>query len=275
MGEAMNEELMKLIAQMNGGYYIDPDSGRMYQAQYSGGTEATEPQLQGFIGTDATYDGKGFSVGTPVTHYDLSGNKGMSYNVPKPEPMFDGLGDFIKSIAPVVLAAAGMNYAFPNGGVGFGGNLPIDAGGGGAGMDIGAGAGGSGGGFEAAPWTSAAADSQAANQALGLGANSAFSGGVSGIPASGSSWLSTIADAVGGKGNLQLLGALGGGLLGGTSKPATNQTTQRMDPRMDSYVYEGLLPRVNSLYQSQLDPNSQYQKDRAALKGKAKGLLGI
>lgn len=270
MGEAMNEELMKLIAQMNGGYYIDPDSGRMYQAQYSGATEATEPQLQGFIGTDATYDGKGFSVGTPVTHYDLSGNKGMSYNVQEPEPMFDGFGDFIKTIAPVALAAVGMNYAFPNGGVGFGGNLPIDAGGGGAGMDIGAGAGGAGEGFGSIPTD---------------GLNGAFlgEGTTSGIPAwdkaltgsSGGSWLSSIANAVGGKGNLQLLGALGGGLLGGTSKPATNQTTQRMDPRMDAYVYEGLLPRVNSLYQSQLDPNSQYQKDRAALKGKAKGLLGI
>lgn len=259
----LTQDQINQIVKLNGGMWTDPQTGRVYMPQYSGGSEAAPPELQGFIGSDVATN-NGFSVGTPVSHYDLSGAKGMSYNVPEPEPMFSGVGDFLKSIAPVVLAAVGMNYAFPTSG-GSLSSLPLDVGGGGSGADMGA----FGGGGDVPGVFNAAKDSQLANEALGLGANSAFSGGV------------TLGGASGGGGGFGSLGTIGqlataaGGLLGATQKPPTQKNSQRMDPRMDEYVYGGLLPRVNTMYQGQLDPNSQYQKDRLALKNKARGLLGI
>lgn len=296
----LTQDQINQIVKLNGGSWVDPSTGRLYMAQYTGGTEAAPPELQGFIGTDSASKDGYFSVGTPVSHYDLQGNKGMSYNVPEPEPMFSGIGDFVKSIAPVALAAFGMNYAFPTAG-GSLSSLPLDVGGGGSGADMGAfGGGGAGGpdilskaaldgtnafgansipgaygmGVEAAaPLSKAALDGTTA-----FGANSVADAYYLGAPAaSGGSWMSKIADAVGGKDNLRLLTSLGGGLLAAGSDAPQSTRQSKMDPRLDPYVFgeQGVVPRASLLYDQRTAPNSQAMTDRAALRARAKGLLGI
>jgi len=295
----LTQDQINQIVARNGGMWTDPETGRLYMAQYSGGSEAAPPELQGFIGSDVATN-NGFSVGTPVSHYDLSGAKGMSYNVPEPEPMFSGVGDFLKSIAPVVLAAVGMNYAFPTSG-GSLSSLPLDVGGGGSGMDIGAtGAEGWGGpdilsksaldgtnafgansipgaygmGVEAAaPLSKAALDGTTA-----FGANSVADAYYLGAPAAtGGGWLDKIAGAVGGKDNFKLLGSLGTGLLAAGSPAPQSTRESKMDPRLDPYVYgdKGVIPMASLLYQNRTNPTSQTMTDRAALRARAKGLLGI
>lgn len=295
----LTQDQINQIVKLNGGMWTDPQTGRVYMPQYSGGSEAAPPELQGFIGSDVATN-NGFSVGTPVSHYDLSGAKGMSYNVPEPEPMFSGVGDFLKSIAPVVLAAVGMNYAFPTSG-GSLSSLPLDVGGGGSGADMGAfGGGGAGGpdilskaaldgtnafgansipgaygmGVEAAaPLSKAALDGTTA-----FGANSVADAYYLGAPAaSGGSWMSKIADAAGGKDNLRMLAGLGGGLLSAASPAPQSSRTSRMDERLDPYVFgeQGVIPRAALLYDQRTAPTGQTMTDRAALRARAKGLLGI
>lgn len=255
----LNNELMQKIAALNGGVYTDPATGQTYIANYSiGGAMGEGSQGDSVLsGYTQSLNPNQFTKGNMQESFDTSGasqgqfkNEGISW------------GDIAKQLAPVVLPMlGGMAYT----GTGLFSGAPVmgDGGAGGIGESLGAG----GGGGDVPGVFNAAKDSQLANEALGLGANSAFSGGVN---------LGSAAKASGlGLGTIGQLATAAGGLLGATQKPPTQKQSQRIDPRMDEYVYGGLLPRVNTMYQGQLDPNSQYQKDRAALKMKAKGLLGI
>lgn len=295
-------QINQIVAQ-NGGTWTDPETGRFYMPMYSGGTEAAPPELMGFVGSDGRAD-SGLVVGTPVTQYNTSGQKMMSYNVPEPEPMFSGVGDFLKSIAPVALAAFGMNYAFPTGDGGWLGNA---VGGGGGGADFGAvGGGGAGGGAELAgetlskaaldgtnafgansvpgayplgsPSTGGVLSKAALDGTTAFGANSVADAYYLGAPAaSGGSWLSQLSNAVGGKDNLRLLGSLGAGLLAAGSPAPQTTRESKMDPRLDPYVYgeKGVIPMASLLYQNRTNPTGQTMTDRAALRARAKGLLGI
>lgn len=256
----LNNELMQKIAALNGGVYTDPATGQTYIANYSiGGAMGEGSQGDSVLsGYTQSLDPNQFTKGNMQESYDTFGasqgqfkNEGISW------------GDIAKQLAPVVLPMlGGMAYT----GTGLFSGAPVMGDGGAGGLGESLGAGGGGGGEEFV--FNAAKDSQLANVG-GLGANSAFSGGV------------TIGDKVYnaasglGLGGIGQLATAAGGLLGATQKPPTQKNSQRMDPRMDEYVYGGLLPRVNTMYQGQLDPNSQYQKDRLALKNKARGLLGI
>lgn len=275
------------IVAKNGGMWTDPETGRFYRAQYSGGSENGSNELEGFIGSDVANNSGYFSVGTPVSHYDVTGNKlGNSYNVQEPQPMFSGVGDFLKFIAPVA-GAAGLGWLASGAGLGAATNGAFLGEGVASGVPAWDGA-MTMSGIEPGMYSAAADGAGGYISDTPEALNGAFlgEGTTSGIPAwdkalttasSGGSWLDKLAGAVGGKENLRLLGGLGSGLLSAAS-PAPQSTRQsQMDPRLDPYVFgeQGVVPRASLLYQNRTNPTSQTMADRAALRAKAKGLLGI
>lgn len=270
----LTQDQINQIVARNGGTWTDPQTGRVYMAnhKYGGSSENGDWQygmanpVENIVGS---VDGK-FGVGNMITNVDpVTGKETDPFK-------HEGVnGDLMKAIAPIALAAGAGWLA--SGGLS---NLPFDVGGGGAdAAPLGA-----GGGYDVPATFNAAKDSQLAYglpEAMAPGAtgvNSAFSGGVSGLPAaSGGGWMSTLANAVGGADNLKLLGSLGTGLLAAGSPAPQSTRESKMDPRLDPYVYgdKGVIPMASLLYQNRTNPTSQTMQDRAALRARAKGLLGI
>lgn len=265
----LTQDQINQIAKLNGGTWTDPQTGRVYMAQY-GSTGGVEQGGTNFLENIIGSQGGNFTQGNMISAVDPNtGKESADYLNPKSTLWKDAL----EFVGPPLMAA-GVGY------MASGGNLPFDAGGGGSGADMGAlGGGGAGGGYDVPATFNAAMDSQLANSTLGLGANSAFSGGVAGIPAAsgGGGWMSSLANAVGGSDNLRLLGSLGGGLLAAGSDAPQTTRQSKMDPRLDPYVFgeQGVVPRASLLYDQRTNPTGQAMTDRAALRARARGLLGI
>lgn len=284
----LTQDQINQIAKLNGGTWTDPQTGRVYMAQY-GSTGGVEQGGTNFLENVIGSGSGNFTQGNMISAVDPNtGKESADYLNPKSTLWKDAL----EFVGPPLMAA-GVGY------MASGGNLPFDIGGGGSGMDIGAaGAEGWGGpdilskaaldgtnafgansipgayGVEAAaPLSKAALDGTTA-----FGANSVADAYYLGAPAaSGGSWMSKIADAVGGKDNLKLIASLGGGLLAAGSDAPQTTRQSKMDPRLDPYVFgeQGVVPRASLLYDQRTNPTGQAMTDRAALRARAKGLLGI
>lgn len=267
----LTQDQINQIVARNGGMWTDPETGRVYMAQY-GSTGGVEQGGTNFLENIIGSGSGNFTQGNMISAVDpKTGKESADYLNPKSTLWQDALA----FVGPPLMAA-GLGYMASGGNIlskaaldgtsAFGANsIP-----GVSGLEA------------AAPLGTfnAAMDSQLANTALGLGADATFAGTVAGIPAAASgasSWLAPLANAVGGADNLKLIASLGSGLLAAGSPAPQSTRESKMDPRLDPYVYgdKGVIPMASLLYQNRTNPTSQTMTDRAALRARAKGLLGI
>ena len=256
----LTQDQINQIVARNGGMWTDPETGRTYMAQY-GSTGGVEQGGTNFLENIIGSQGGNFTQGNMISAVDpKTGKESADYLNPKSTLWQDALA----FVGPPLMAA-GLGY------MASGGNLPFDVGGGGVGT---APEFASVGGMDAPLGTSSV---NWGLPDLGSGLTSGVGSVLDGVPLTGGGWMSKIANAVGGADNLKLLGSLGAGLLAAGS-PAPQQTREsKMDPRLDPYVYgdKGVIPMASLLYQNRTNPTSQTMTDRAALRARAKGLLGI
>lgn len=258
------------------GAYFDPATGQFYTPTYStssGGAEGGDQArtLAGYSSSANTPDVKGKQNQT----YDLSGNPTGSFAT-YGNSNFDGQ-DLAGVLSVLGVMAGGVGLQGALGGAGATGGAVAGPGEAGWGMDLGAeglagatptsGIGATLTGTAGGPLTAGGAGSALA----GTGALSSVAAPIApsiAAPTAGAGLLSGLS------GNALGLGATAlGGLLGSQGVKTENSTQNKMDPRMDPYVYgdQGVLQYAQGLLNKQMAPG--YMQGYEDMRTQGQGLL--